>query len=92
MNSGSHSATEQKVADVCLDCRQLRCPLPIVRISQAVKDMTPGQTLWVEADDPAFQSDLEAWIRATGNALLEFSEGPTQQALLRKAPATEETL
>jgi TusA-related sulfurtransferase len=55
-----------------------------------MKDLSPGQTLWVEADDPAFKSDLEAWVGATGHELLEFSEGLTQQALVRKASETGE--
>ncbi|MBN1359417.1 MAG: sulfurtransferase TusA family protein [Sedimentisphaerales bacterium] len=86
MNADTQATPEQRTADLSLDCRELRCPLPIVKISQAMKEMASGQTLWVEADDPAFESDLEAWVRATGHELLQFSESPTQRALLRKAP------
>jgi tRNA 2-thiouridine synthesizing protein A len=82
--------TDRKVADRYLDCKALSCPLPIVRVSQAMKEMLPGQTLLIEAVDPAFQSDLEAWARTTGYEVLDFSEGPVQRALVRKpAPAKE---
>jgi tRNA 2-thiouridine synthesizing protein A len=73
------------MADKYLDCRQLRCPLPIVKISKAIKEMPSGQTLSVEASDPAFQSDVEAWVRTTGHELLEFLDGPTQRAVIRKS-------
>lgn len=90
MNAKTHVPIESKTADRCLDCRQMRCPLPIVKVSRAVKEMAAGQTLWVEADDPAFKSDLEAWTHATGHDLLDFLEGPTQQALVRKTAGTGE--
>jgi len=73
------------MADKYLDCRRLRCPLPIVRISKTVKEMAAGQTLSVEADDPAFKSDVQAWVQAMGHQLLEFSDGPVQQALIKKS-------
>lgn len=61
------------MADIDLDCKAIRCPMPIVRIAKAVKTMSPGQTLEVEATDPSFQADVEAWTRRTGNELLSFT-------------------
>ena len=85
MNLDAQTTAERKTADQYLDCRGLRCPLPIVKIGRTIKEMTSGQTLLVEVDDPAFKSDLEAWVRTVGHELLEFSEGPTQQALIKKS-------
>jgi tRNA 2-thiouridine synthesizing protein A len=72
------------MADAYLDCRELRCPLPIVKLSKAIKQMQPGQTLAVEASDPAFKSDLQAWLRTMGHELLEFADGATKKAIIRK--------
>lgn len=69
---------------VTLDCRNLRCPMPIVRISQTMKSMACGERLLVEASDPAFQADLEAWVRRLGHRLVEFHDGPVQQAAIEK--------
>jgi tRNA 2-thiouridine synthesizing protein A len=88
MNTNTQERTEPRTVDRRLDCTSLMCPMPMVRISQAFKEMTPGQTLLIEACDPAFQPDLEAWLRTTGHELLEFSDGPVQQALIRKSPST----
>jgi len=74
------------MADKHLDCRHLMCPSPIVKISKAFTDMSSGQTLTVEADDPAFKSDVEAWVQLMGHELVEFSDkGPVQQAVLKKS-------
>jgi TusA-related sulfurtransferase len=49
--------------DVELDCRGLRCPLPIVRLANGIGDLHVGQTLAVVADDPAARPDVAAWCR-----------------------------
>ena len=61
------------MADIDLDCKAISCPMPIVRSAKAVKAMSPEQTLEVEATDPSFQADVEAWTRRTGNELLSFT-------------------
>lgn len=70
-----------------LDCVNLRCPMPIVRISQAVKDMAAGDRLCIQASDPAFRADLEAWLRRLGHLLIDFQDGPVQQAVIEKRSA-----
>ena len=72
------------MAERLLDCMGLRCPLPIVRISQAISAMPVGGRLRVEADDPAFRMDIEAWARRTGQALLELEDGPPHRAVIEK--------
>ena len=67
-----------------LDCRGLNCPMPIVRISQAMKDLAPGSVLEVQADDPAFKADIEAWAQMTGNRLLSLDEGAITKARLER--------
>lgn len=70
--------------DHTLDCKNLNCPMPIVRISREIKDLEPGKTLEVQATDPAFTADVIAWAKKTGNELLEVSGGEVQRAIIRK--------
>ena len=67
-----------------LDCRNLNCPMPIVKISEAFKALQAGDTLTVTATDPAFRADLEAWTRKTGNQLVSFSDDAVKSAVVRK--------
>ena len=71
--------------DQTLDCRELQCPMPIVRLSMAVRSLTEGDLLWVEATDPAFELDLRAWAEMTGNEILSFEGGAVQRAQVRVA-------
>ena len=45
-------------ADRTLDCVGLYCPMPIVKTSQEIKEMQPGEVLEVIADDKGIKSDM----------------------------------
>jgi tRNA 2-thiouridine synthesizing protein A len=73
------------MADAQLDCQGLNCPMPIVRISQAMKKIESSQTLEVTANDPAFGADVKAWVKKMGHKLLELEEGNIQRAVIQKS-------
>ncbi len=54
-------------ADVELDCRGMRCPLPIIRLANNIGDIAVGQTMAVVAEDPAARPDVTAWCRMRGH-------------------------
>ena len=59
------------MADVTLDLRGLRCPLPILRAKKALRALPPGDALEVLADDPLSPIDFEAYCEQSGDALVE---------------------
>jgi tRNA 2-thiouridine synthesizing protein A len=46
-----------------LDCRDLRCPMPVIELARHLGDVEPGQVLAVVARDPAARVDVPAWCR-----------------------------
>lgn len=50
-----------------LNCLGMRCPLPIIEIAKAIKEIPAGQSIRLLSDDPATEIDLRAWARMTGN-------------------------
>ena len=52
-------------ADVALelDCRDLRCPMPVIRLSQRIAEVAVGEVVGVVARDVAARSDVPAWCR-----------------------------
>jgi TusA-related sulfurtransferase len=62
------------MADQTLDCKEMVCPMPIVKITKKTKEMSSGQTLEVLANDQAFGPDIKAWCNWTGNALESLAE------------------
>ncbi len=68
-----------------LDAIGLKCPKPLFEISKKMRGMSIGDELRIQADDPAFKPDIEAWCRRTGNELLELTKDDnTMTALVKK--------
>lgn len=67
-----------------LDCKGLRCPMPIVKIGKEIKNLEVGEVLKVEATDPAFQIDIEAWARQTNNLIVSFEDGEVKKVSIKK--------
>ena len=60
--------------DQVLDCTGLLCPMPIVKTTKAIKELTSGQILKMIATDAGSPPDIAAWSRQTGNELLLSTE------------------
>ena len=51
----------------------LLCPMPVMRTSQAIRQLKLGDVLEVLATDPGSKPDLTAWTRMTGNELVSVA-------------------
>lgn len=69
--------------DVELNCQGMNCPMPIVELTKASRDLADGSRIEVTATDLAFRPDLEAWSRRMGHAIEAFEEGEIQRAVIR---------
>lgn len=56
-----------------LDCKGLACPLPVIKLSKAIKAVAPGAVIELLSTDPGSVADLEAFERRTGHRVLERS-------------------
>jgi tRNA 2-thiouridine synthesizing protein A len=57
-----------------LDCRGLICPLPVLKLTKAIRTVEIGAVVEVLATDPGAPADFEAFERQSGHTLLESSE------------------
>ena len=62
--------------DLELDCRGLRCPLPIIKLGNGIGDVPVGGTVGVVAEDPAARTDVPAWCRMRGQEYLGEEAAP----------------
>lgn len=68
-----------------VDCRNLLCPMPIIKLSQAINLIDVGATLELLATDPGSQHDVEAWARQTGHEFVDHrSEGKVFTYTIRR--------
>ena len=53
-----------------VDARGLHCPLPLLRLRQALHQMTVGEQVRVLASDPNSQTDIRRYCERSGQQLL----------------------
>ena len=59
-----------------LDARNLLCPMPVIRVQNAMESLRPGEEIEVRCTDPGAMSDVPAWCRVHGHEVLEVVEDP----------------
>ena len=67
-STGSSSSPE-----TVLDCRGLRCPLPVLKAEKKLAELPAGAMLSVLATDPMAKVDIPLYCRQNGHAC-EISE------------------
>jgi tRNA 2-thiouridine synthesizing protein A len=72
---------------VTVDAKGLCCPVPIIELAKAMRQLPAGARVLLLATDPAAASDVRAWCEATGHRLvsLETGAGGACQAVVEKA-------
>jgi TusA-related sulfurtransferase len=50
-----------------LDCRGMRCPLPVIELAKRIGEVPVHGLVRVIADDPAAATDVPAWCRMRGH-------------------------
>lgn len=74
------------MADVTVDARGLQCPMPVIKLSQAIMGASSGQTIELISSDRGSCSDVPAWAADMGHALEEQFETDGQfHFLIRKS-------
>lgn len=76
---------EKTNPDLVLDLKGLLCPMPVVKLSQAIKNLAPGSVIEGIATDPGVMADIPAWARTSGNELISIEKrGNEFHFLIRK--------
>ena len=57
-----------------LDFKGLLCPMPVVKLAQAIKQIQVGETVEAVATDPGVMADIPAWARSSGNELVSLEK------------------
>lgn len=75
-----------------VDAKGAKCPGPIVQVDEAIKSVSPGEEVQIEATEKAFYSDIQVWCQRTGNELKSLTERDNiiyATVVKRNAPVAE---
>lgn len=64
--------TEETTIDMELDLQGMLCPIPVVKLAQAVKKVELGQVISAVATDPGVLGDIPSWCKTSGNELISL--------------------
>ncbi len=57
-----------------LDLKGLLCPMPVVKLAQAIKQVQVGDLVEASATDAGVMADIPAWARTSGHELVELEK------------------
>lgn len=88
-NSTDDPTGDEPVADVVVDARGRRCPVPVIELARAVAAAVDGTVVAVLSDDGAARLDVPAWCRMRGHVDLgafPLPDGSGTAHVVRRAP------
>ncbi len=72
-------------ADVVVEASGLLCPMPIVKLAEAIRTARVGQVVEVIATDPGILEDAPAWVVMTRHEIIgQYSKGDRHSFWFRK--------
>lgn len=99
VDSGEKEEFKKKVTNneiVVLDACGLQCPGPIMKVKNKISEINDGEIIIAKATDQGFENDIKAWVRKTGNVLLDVKNdsgiisATIQKAHVCSVPETKE--
>ena len=67
------------------DLTGLACPMPIVKVSKAMKALNSGDIIEALTSDPGALSDFPAWAKTSGNEIIDTqTEGKNTRFFIKK--------
>jgi tRNA 2-thiouridine synthesizing protein A len=60
--------------DRYLDAKGQMCPMPVITVKRAIKDLERGQVIAISATDKGACRDIPAWAEQTGHKLITWTE------------------
>ena len=68
-----------------LDLQGLLCPIPVVKVSKAIKEIAIGEAIEATATDPGVMMDIPAWCKSSGNEMVKMAkEGDVFRFVVRR--------
>ena len=69
---------------VTLDLKGVKCPMPVIKVSQQIKKIDVGQVLVAETTDPGAHADFPAWAKTSGNEIVKVEKGDVSKFYIKR--------
>ena len=65
-----------------LDATRLLCPMPVIKLSQKIGELSVGDTIEIFSTETGVNHDIPAWCRVHGHSVLGIEERDEKIVLL----------
>lgn len=91
-NDRSEKASVNEAKTIRIDACGLSCPGPIMKLKNSIETVPEGTLVCIDATDPGFARDAQAWCESTGNKFVshENSKG-INTVVIEKGPGAAAT-
>lgn len=59
---------------VNIDARRLLCPMPVIRLQDAINELSTGSIVKITCTDPGVKNDIPAWCSINKHSVLSIQE------------------
>jgi len=59
---------------ISVDARRLLCPMPVIRLQDAINEASIGDIVEIICTDPGVKNDIPAWSNINGHSVLNIDE------------------
>jgi len=57
-----------------VDARRLLCPMPVIRLQDAINELPVGSLVEITCTDPGVKNDIPAWCNINGHNIEQILE------------------
>jgi len=57
-----------------IDARRLLCPMPVIRLQDAIEQVSIGDIVEITCTDPGVKNDIPAWCNINKHSVLDIKD------------------
>lgn len=56
-----------------IDAKGLKCPMPVIKLQQQVRNAPSGQRFLIECTDPGAEKDIRSWCKVNRHQVIDVT-------------------
>lgn len=73
MTNTNNKTTESKI-DHHIDAKGLKCPMPVIKLQQQVRNTRPGKIIQIVCTDPGAEKDISSWCKVNKHQIVHINQ------------------
>ena len=67
-----------------VNARRLLCPMPVIRLQDAIEPLAVGEHVHIICTDPGVTNDIPAWCRINGHEIIKADHNDLEYSFIVK--------